>query len=173
MAKQNLELSALKLSPVQAWNEWFLLACGDFAGGDFNAMTVSWGSMGVMWGKPFIQVVVRPTRYTYEFIEKYNTFTLSKFSADHHKALALLGSKSGRDGDKITEAGLTPCVSSQVASPSFEEAELTFECSKIYVDDLNPGGFKVPDIAKNYNNDYHRIYYGEIISVVGTEDFSN
>ena len=71
-------------------------------------MTISWGSLGVMWGRPFVQVVVRPQRYTFEFMERYQTFTLCAFPRQYHQALSLLGTKSGRDGDKIAEAGLTP-----------------------------------------------------------------
>ena len=90
------------------WDKgWFLLTSGDFAAGDYNTMTVSWGAMGGLWGRPFVQVVVRPQRYTYGFMERYDTFTLSAFPESYRKALDLLGVKSGRDGDKIAEAGLT------------------------------------------------------------------
>ena len=81
-------------------NQWLLLTAGDFQQGHFNTMTVGWGSFGTMWSKPFAQVVVRPTRYTFEFMNTYDTFTLCGFPEQYKKALTLLGSKSGRDGDK-------------------------------------------------------------------------
>jgi flavin reductase (DIM6/NTAB) family NADH-FMN oxidoreductase RutF len=90
-------------------------------------MTVAWGSMGVMWGKPFAQVVVRPVRYTFEFMEQYDSFTLCAFPAEYRQTLLMLGTKSGRDGDKIAESGLTPVVSANVAAPGFAEAELIVE----------------------------------------------
>jgi flavin reductase (DIM6/NTAB) family NADH-FMN oxidoreductase RutF len=128
-------------------------------------MTVGWGSLGTMWGKPFAQVVVRPSRYTREFMEAYDTFTLCAFPENHRKALQLLGSKSGRDGDKIAEAGLTPAASSAVAAPCFEEAELVIECRKIYWQDMDAANFVDADIRKNYpQKDYHRIYFGEIVA---------
>jgi hypothetical protein len=93
-----------------------LLMCGDYGIGHYNAMTVGWGSLGTMWGRPFVQVVVRPSRYTYEFMEQYDTFTLGAFPEEYRDAMLLLGTKSGRDGDKIGESGLTPIASVQVAA---------------------------------------------------------
>jgi flavin reductase (DIM6/NTAB) family NADH-FMN oxidoreductase RutF len=148
--------------------QWLLLTAGDFAGGRFNTMTVGWGSVGTMWGRPFAQVVVRPIRYTYEFIERYDTFTLCAFPQRYRRALNLLGTKSGRDGDKIAEAGLTPVASTQVAAPGFAEADLILECRKIYWDDMAPSRFLDPTIEGNYpNKDYHRIYFGQILAIYG------
>ena len=151
----------------QLWDKhWLLLTCGDFAKKDYNTMTVAWGSFGVMWGKPFAQVVVRPTRYTFEFMQKYDTFTLCGFSRQYKKALSLLGSRSGRDGDKIAASGLTPTAAMQVESPIFEEATLIIECRKIYWQDFNPQHFLDAGIDDNYpRKDYHRMYYGEIIDL--------
>jgi len=152
---------------VDLWDKrWLLLTSGDFANRDFNTMTVAWGSFGVMWGKPFAQVVVRPTRYTFEFMEKYETFTLCAFPDEYKKALSLLGSRSGRDGDKIKQAGLTPKASQNIAAPCFAEASLIVECNKIYWQDFEPANFISPQIEKNYpRKDYHRVYFGEIVAM--------
>ena len=173
MERHTIRPENFVLNACAAWGEqWFVLTFGDVATGKFNAMTVAWGSFGTMWRKPFAQVVVRPTRYTYEFSEHYDTFTLSAFPAAYRDALLLLGSKSGRDGDKIAEAGLTPVASSQVAAPGFEEAELIVECRKIYWDDFKPPHFLDPSIEGNYsNNDYHRVYFGEILAISGVNSY--
>jgi len=135
-------------------------------------MTVGWGSLGVMWNRPFVQVVVRPTRYTFEFMEKYGTFTLCAFPEACRPAVQLLGAKSGRDGDKIKESGLTPRAASAVAAPMFAEAEFVLECRKIYWDDFDPARFLAPDIARNYpQKDYHRFYFGEIVAASATAAF--
>ena len=151
------------------WNDqWFLLTSGDFAKGHYNTMTVAWGSLGIMWGRPFAQVVVRPVRYTYEFMERYDTFTLSAFPAEYEDTLLDLGSKSGRDGDKIAASGLTPVASSLVAAPGFAEAELILECRKIYWQDLDPAHFLDPKIEDQYpQKDYHRAYFGEVLAIWG------
>lgn len=163
----------LNVNPHLLWlDQWFLLTSGDYQANHYNTMTVAWGSIGTMWNKPFVQVVVRPTRYTYEFMEKYNTFTLSAFDREFKKALNLLGTKSGRDGDKILESGLIPIVSSKVKSPGFEQAELIIECKKIYWQDFNPDNFFDSTIDRNYPlRDYHRIYFGEILAVAGDPKF--
>ncbi|MBI9052070.1 MAG: flavin reductase [Anaerolineaceae bacterium] len=148
--------------------QWLLLTSGDFHEGKYNAMTIGWGSIGSMWSRPFVQVVVRPTRYTYEFMNIYPTFTVTAFPNQYRKALALLGSKSGRDGDKITEAALTPIASKQVAAPGYAEANLIIECEKTYWDDMKPENFLNKDIFQKYpENDYHRIYFGEIKNITG------
>ncbi len=167
MKRQEISLNEFDTNVFDIWaKQWFLLTAGDFEKKDFNTMTVAWGSFGTMWNMPFVQVVVRPTRYTYEFMEKYDTFTLSGFSKDFQPALNLLGTKSGRDGDKIKEAGLTPAPSLQVPSPCFEEAKLVVEAQKIYWQDLDSSHFLDPSIEKKYpKKDYHRVYFGKVLGV--------
>ena len=160
-----IEKFAVKSHDLWA-NQWLLLTAGDFAKGKYNTMTVAWGSLGTMWGKPFAQVVVRPTRHTFGFMEKYPTFTLCAFPKRYRKALMLLGTKSGRDGDKIAEARLRPMASPTVGAPCFAEATLVIECRKMYWDDLAPAHFIDKDTEKNYpKKDYHRVYFGEIVGV--------
>lgn len=175
MTRQEIALFDFNLNPHHLWlKQWLLLASGEFAKNHYNAMTVAWGSFGTMWNKPFVQVVVRPTRYTFEFMEKYDTFTLSAFSAEYQKSLRLLGTKSGRHVDKIKESMLTPIASQKVAAPGFAEAELIIECQKIYWQDLNHKNFIDPSIAQNYTlKDYHRIYFGEILFISGLSQYKN
>lgn len=152
--------------------DWLLLGSGDFKAGQFNAMTVAWGSFGVMWGRPFAQVVVRPSRYTFPLMNDYPTFTLTAFGNEHKKALGLLGSKSGRDSDKIAESGLTPVPGIVVPAPTFSEAILSIECRKLYWQDMDPRHFTDPILESNYNGgDYHRIFFGEIVHIEGVKAF--
>ncbi|GAB4167622.1 MAG: flavin reductase [Calditrichia bacterium] len=144
--------------------QWLLLTSGDFQTKQFNMMTISWGSMGIIWHKPFVMVLVRPTRYTYDFMEKYPTFTLTAFANDYKKVLQQMGTVSGRNMDKISNSGLTPEASAIVGAPTFKEAMLSIECKKIYADNLKPEFFLDSAIEKNYpEKDYHRFYFGEIV----------
>jgi len=138
-----------------------------------NTMTASWGFMGIMWGKPLVNCVIRPVRHTYEFMEEADYFTISFFGEKYRKALNILGTKSGRDTDKIAEAGLTVLDVGKIfdsgeisgKAVSFEEAEITMTCKKIYYHDIDPKNFVDPQIDGNYpNKDYHRVYFGEIIN---------
>ena len=155
------------------WDKrWFLLTSGDLKSGRFNTMTVSWGFFGIMWNKPMAAVVVRPVRHTFGFMEKNETFSLCAFPEKYHRDLNVLGTKSGRDGDKIAQTALTICASQKIAAPSFKEAELSVECKKMYWDDFKPEHFLNAGIEKNYpRKDYHRIYFGEIIHIKGVEKY--
>jgi flavin reductase (DIM6/NTAB) family NADH-FMN oxidoreductase RutF len=173
MKRSAIPFGDLQVRSHHLWAEqWMLLTSGDLAAGKFNTMAVGWGSLGTMWNRPFAQVVVRPTRYTYEFMEQFDSFTLCAFPEKFRKAVQLLGSKSGRDGDKIAASGLTPAAAAAVAAPAFAEAELVIECRKLYWDDLAPRHFVDGAIGKNYpKKDYHRIYFGEIVAVSGVESW--
>ncbi len=149
-----------------------LLTCGDFATGDFNTMTIGWGSIGTMWNRPYVSVAVRPTRYTYEFFARYEDFTVTALPAEFRQAMIYLGTHSGRDSNKLKETELTPIASAKVKSPSFEQAELTIECKSIYYSDFDPAHFIDPKLDLHYpNKDYHRIFYGEIVHILAAEDY--
>jgi flavin reductase (DIM6/NTAB) family NADH-FMN oxidoreductase RutF len=154
----------LSVDNVGLWDkQWLLLTSGTLE--DCNMMTVSWGSIGCMWNRPFAQIVVRPQRYTFQFLEKNDSFTLCAFEEKYRQALQLLGSKSGRYGDKLSMTDLTYKKSTKVSAPAYNEASLILECRKIYFQDLNPEGFLDKSIKDNYPiNDYHRVYFGEILA---------
>ena len=173
MPRETINIAEINLQPHYLFHQqWALLTSGDYIAKQYNTMTIGWGAIGTMWSLPFVFVAVRHSRYTYEFMEKYTTFTVSAFPEQYHDALSLLGSRSGRDGDKITASGLTPEASIKVDAPCFKEAELVFECQKMYADDLNPAHFLDESIHNQYpKRDYHCIYYGEIIEVTGVEKY--
>jgi len=164
MQRKQIAVAELKESVFSVWSERsLLLTSGDFKEGKYNCMTVGWGSLGVVWRMPFVQIFVRPTRYTRTFLDQYHSFTLCTFPDQYAEKLEYLGTVSGKDVDKITEAGLTPIASQVVAAPSFEEADLCLECEKMYWQDLDPQHFLLPQIEEQYAlKDYHRIYYGMV-----------
>jgi flavin reductase (DIM6/NTAB) family NADH-FMN oxidoreductase RutF len=174
MQRNDIQPEDLCIQPVRLWHrKWLLLAAGDYAAGDWNCMTVGWGGLGTMWNKPFALIVVRPTRYTFEVMERSSGFTLCAFPEAHRKKLSWCGSHSGRDGNKAKEAGFTPIASRLVPAPSFDEAELILECRKTYFSDLDPGHFLDPSTESNYPaKDYHRMYFGEIVVAAGIAGYS-
>jgi len=143
-------------------DEWMLVTAGDIK--SFNTMTASWGGFGILWHKPVVFCFVRPQRYTYEFMERYDHFTLSFFDRKYHDALMYCGSKSGRDVDKIKATDLTP-IESEKGCVYFEQAKLVIECRKIYYNDLDPDNFIDKKFLNEYpSKDYHRMYIGEVIN---------
>ena len=167
---REIALGDLAVDPLSLFDKrWFLLTAGDFSTGQYNTMTISWGSLGTVWNKPFAQVFCRPQRHTFSFLETFPTFTLSMFRPACRSALQFLGSKSGRESNKIVESGLTPVAALRVDAPTFAEAELVFECRKVHAQRIDPRGFKDVAIDSNYpTTDYHFMFFGEVVVVRGT-----
>ena len=144
-------------------NQWALLTAGDAKA--YNTMTVSWGGLGVLWNKNVATVYVRPQRYTLGFIENSDFFTLSFFDEAYKSALKICGAKSGKDTDKIKEAGLSPVIADDTVY--FDGAQVVLVCKKIYKGEIDPKNFLDETIDKNYaNKDYHKIFIGEIKEVL-------
>jgi flavin reductase (DIM6/NTAB) family NADH-FMN oxidoreductase RutF len=143
--------------------DWMLITAGHGESHKtFNTMTASWGGLGILWNKQVSFCFVRPTRYTYEFIERNKQYTLSCFGKSLKEALNVCGTFSGRDVDKVAKAGLTS-FEIQPHVVTFREARLVLVCQKLYFQDLDPGHFLDPTLEKNYpQKDYHRLYIGEI-----------
>jgi flavin reductase (DIM6/NTAB) family NADH-FMN oxidoreductase RutF len=130
-----------------------------------NTMTISWGNIGFEWGRPIFTVLVRKSRYTYSLIENSTEFTVSiPLKNDFKEALALCGTKSGRDMDKIAAANLSLKDGRKVATPVIEGCKLHYECKIVYKQQVNPD-LLAEDIKRTsyINGDYHTIYYGEIL----------
>lgn len=155
----------LLTKPMGLWKDrWLLLTSGTMSRA--NMMTVAWGSLGCMWNRPFAQVVVRPQRYTLEFMDSHDDFTLCGFPDEYREDLRHLGTVSGRDCDKLAGTSLTLKPSESVGSPSYHQASLILECRKIYRQVMDPEGFITETGPSVYPmRDYHVIFYGEIMRV--------
>ncbi len=153
-------------SPFASIGKQWMLVAAQKPDGTVNAMTASWGGMGVLWGKNVVFAFVRPQRYTREFIESAGRFTLSFFSEEQRPALAYLGKVSGRnEPDKICKAGLT--VEMLNGAPCFAEAETTILCRTLYTGTIDPSQFLHSDLDTKWypNKDYHIMYVAEIESI--------
>lgn len=160
---QKIDIKALQGNAVSLFDDkWCLITAGTTE--SYNTMTASWGALGELWNKDVCFIFIRPQRYTKEFVEKEEYFTLSFFGEEYKKALTFCGRYSGRDYDKAKETGLTPMPVD--GSMSFEESETVIVCKKIAQQDIDPEGFIDKDIdSKNYpTKDYHTMYIGEIIA---------
>ena len=142
--------------------QWMLVTAGNEQSA--NTMTASWGGLGYLWRKPVSFVFIRPTRYTYAFTEREDCYSLCFFSEEYRDALKLCGTVSGRDRDKIAECNLT--LRYDAEAPYFDEAETVIICRKMAAQDIDPAGFIDPAVEDCYNNDYHRVYTGEITKVL-------
>ena len=158
----------LEIAPTELENamqkigkEWMLITVKDEKNHRVNAMTASWGCLGVLWNKNICVCFVRPQRHTYELLEETDRCSIAFLSEDYREALRLCGSKSGRDTDKLREAGLSAVPLDGVDVIS--EAETVLVCRKLYVDDLKKECFLDPSLLSTYKQeDYHRVYVCEI-----------
>jgi len=144
--------------------QWMLV--GAEKQGKINAMTASWGGLGVMWGKNVAFVFIRETRYTKEFVDNEETFSLSFFGEEKREMLGYMGKVSGMDEDKIEKSNLHPTL--QNGAPVFAEAELTLVCRKMYTQDMKEECFTDKEAVKKWydGGNYHTMYVAEIIDVI-------
>ena len=148
--------------------DWMLVTAG--TKDNFNTMTANWGFIGELWFKDMVEVFIRQQRYTKEFVDREKYFTLSFFDDDYKKKLSVLGTKSGRDMDKMHESGLTP-IQLESGRIAFSEAKLVIECRVVYSDILNEDNFIDHSIFEQaYANPkipggIHTRYYAEITKV--------
>ena len=139
-----------------------LLTAGDQNG--CNTMTIGWCQLGRIWNQPVCTVYVRPERYTYQFMEAHDYFTVSILPEAERETMKLCGTQSGRDTDKVKACGLTVCHGAGDA-PFFDEAEWVLVCKKIYVQDMDPACVvEGSRILPFYEGDgWHRIYTGQVV----------
>lgn len=176
---KRVSIEELEFNPMtMIGGGWWLITAGNEANG-FNTMTASWGHLGAIWerptgkthmGLPTAFVYVRPQRYTKEYLDREERFTLSIFEPSYKKALAYLGSHSGRDENKIAAAGLTPIFEDETTF--YDEAKMVFICKKIYHAPFVEKGFVDKTlIDNNYpDSDFHELYIGEILKVLVNND---
>ncbi len=158
-----IDIKQLQGNAVSMFDDkWCLITAGNKD--SYNTMTASWGAMGELWNKDVCFIFIRPQRYTLEFTEREEYFTLSFFDDEYKKALTFCGRNSGRDCDKAKETGLTPVEID--GSMSFEESETVIVCKKLFYQDINPEGFvdKAIDGVCYPEKDYHRMYVGEVVA---------
>jgi flavin reductase (DIM6/NTAB) family NADH-FMN oxidoreductase RutF len=168
MGFKEVKAEELNINPFTLiGKEWLLITAG--TENAFNTMTASWGGLGVFWNKNAATIYVRPTRYTRKFVDDNDTFTISFYKEEYRKALALCGKVSGRDVNKVEQAGLTPVFEDNATY--FEEAHMVMICKKMYHTNIDPKTF---DEAK-YDElmyplkDYHGLFIGEIVKVLVKE----
>lgn len=164
---QPAPIEFLDKSPFQLiGKDWMLITAMN--GNKVNTMTASWGGLGVMWGKNVAYVVIRNSRYTKEFVDGADTFSLSFFDESYKSALKYLGAVSGRDEDKLHNAKLKVQLHEPGDTPFIDEAKIVLICKKLYAGELSKEGFVVPGIEEQWykDGDYHVLYIAEITEML-------
>jgi len=165
MVLHEVNIETLNFNPFTKINkEWMLITAGDEQ--KHNTMTASWGGVGELWGNYTSTIFIRPQRYTLEFVDNSEYYSLCFFDEAYREALNFCGAKSGRDFDKPKETGLTPNFSEK--APYYDEASMVFICRKLYKQDMKEESFiDTSIIDRSYpQRDFHKIFVGEIEKVL-------
>ena len=168
MSFREVKVEELSFNPfTKIGKEWLLITAGTEE--KCNTMTASWGAMGVMWGKNAVTVYIRPQRYTKEFVDQEELFTLSVLGSEYRKALNYCGTVSGKGIDKIKEAGLT--LYSVDGTEGIAEADMIMVCKKMYHDTIKPECFIATENDTKWypEKDYHTMYIAEVQKVLVKE----
>ena len=170
---KEISVKDLQMNPMTLiGDEWMLITAGQQARG-YNTMTASWGHLGAIWGHgkgmPTSVVYVRPQRYTKEFMDREEYYSLCFFPEEYRQKLAYLGRHSGRDEDKVAAVGLTPVFDEKTTW--FAEAKLVLICRKLYQAPLREEYFVDKTVVEDHypNRDFHDMYVGEIVKVLVAE----
>ena len=161
---QPYPIDMLEFNPFTKFkNDWALITAGNKQ--KANTMTVSWGGLGVLWGKNVAYIFIRDSRYTKEFIDEGDCFSIAFLDGKYKEALSYCGSHSGRNEDKIANAGLN--LGYKHGIPYIDEGILVLLCSKLSATKITEDSFLAPDIKDKWygDNDMHTMYVAEIIDV--------
>ncbi len=166
---REIDVKELQCNPMtMIAKEWMLITAGTEERG-YNTMTASWGHLGSIWGhgggKPTAVIYVRPQRYTKQFVDREELYTLCFFPEGYKQQLGYLGSHSGRDEDKVAKVGLTPVFGEDYTC--FAEASLVLVCKKLYRAPIVEEGFLDKAVMEECypERDFHDLYIGEIVKV--------
>ncbi len=176
---KEMKIEELQLNPMtMIGGEWWLITAGNEETG-YNAMTASWGHLGAIWerpegkahmGLPTAVVYLRPGRYTKEYMDREELFTLSVFDNKYKKEMGYLGSRSGRTCNKMEESEFEPIF--DFGTTYYQQAKMVFVCKKLYNAPIQETGFVDRSIIDNNYpmKDFHEMYVGEIIKVLVKDD---
>jgi len=165
MSFKEIKFEELDIKLFDFWSkDWVLVTAGDKE--KANTLTAGWGGFGVFWGKNAVSVYIRSERYTKEFMDKNERFSITSFGSGNREQLAYLGKVSGRDGDKIKAAGFTTEFDGEV--PYVCEGNIVLICKKLVNAPLLPDTFldKANDEKFYPKKDYHTLYIAEIEKIL-------
>lgn len=165
---KEITVKDIKENLVKLIEEDYFLLTAERADGKVNCMTAQWGTIGHLWGANTAIVFVRPERYTHEFMEEADNFSLCFFD-NKPELMRYMGTVSGRDEDKVEKQGLT--VKHSEKTPYFAESKLVICCKKLYKHTMTPEGFTEPGLKDRFysKEGYHDCYVGRIESVLISE----
>jgi len=170
MQKTEVDFTDYLKSTLKFMSRYGLLLTSISREGKANVMTIGWGTIGIIWNKPIFVVLVRPSRFTYNFIKDTGIFTVNVPSERIIEAVSFCGTVSGRDYDKFKEKELTPLPGEKVKSPLIKECLVHYECKVVHKNVVIPKELALNISSLFYpENDYHNIFFGEIMATYASD----
>lgn len=170
MAKVDVDIRDVFARTVDALEGDGLLLATQGNDGRPNIMTIGWGTVGTIWGRPVFVALVRPSRHSYALLDQNGDFTVNLLPPDRLEAMDFCGKESGRDQDKFAATGLTAEPAKKVKAPLVAEAVLQYECRTVQRTDVVPAAFDPAIVSRYYaKGDFHRVFFGEILAVRAEE----
>ena len=156
------EFSKQTLEQLSGKGVFFTVKSGE----RINTMTIGWGSLSQYWGAEIFIAPIRPSRYTFELLKGTDEFTVSvPAQGQMEDALKICGSRSGRDLDKLTAAGLSLKAAKEIATPVIDGCNIYYECKIVYSADLIKDGLPQDILKRAYPaEDLHRLFFGRIVA---------
>jgi flavin reductase (DIM6/NTAB) family NADH-FMN oxidoreductase RutF len=171
MAKEKIQYTDYYREVMEVLSSRGLLLGTYDAAGKPNIMTIGWGAVGPVWGKPLWVVLVRPSRYTHDGIEKAGCFTVNVPTPEMAPACDQAGTKSGRDMDKFEALGLAVERTLVVKAPAVTQCPIIYECKVVHSNEVAPSRMARDILASAYPaGDYHSVYWGEIVAARAEKD---
>ncbi len=164
----------IEIGTFEAFEETMEKMRGDgillVAGVPPNPMTIGWGTLGYIWSRPVVQVLVRPTRYTFGLMEDSQAFTVNILSDKYKEEIMLCGTRSGQDVNKAEACGFNMTKGESTTAFYIQESTIHYECRIIHKHRLDPSTLDPAIIEQYYpTRDFHIVYYGEIVGVFRDE----
>ncbi len=171
MSKQAIQPFDLWRETMAALSRGGLLLCTMGRDGKPNPMTIGWMAGGIIWGKPILEVLVRPSRYSFSRLEENTEFTVNVLPPDLAEAIQICGSVSGRDADKFAETGMKAVPAEQVSVPVIEQAVIQYECRVVHTNEVLPPHL-TPEIVSAFypQGNFHRVFFGETVAASAAPD---
>lgn len=171
MSKTNIEYTTYLDETLSLLVNPGLLLVSQGEDGVPNAMTIGWGTVGVIWGRKIFTVLVRPSRYTFGRLAQSDSFTVNLPSRDLYSAVEFCGTRSGRDYDKFRECEMTVEPSHTIETPGIAESPVVYECQIVHTTDVINASLDPEIVDEKYSTgDFHRVYHGEILHVRAAEN---
>ena len=142
-----MQRTTVSEASLRKYPEWIVLIVVAGPSGEVNVMPAGW-SMYTSFEPPMYAVSVGHERYTHHLLRAAGEFTVAVPSPGMGPAIRSLGTRSGRDGDKLAGLDLDTQPAEEIGAPLLAGALVNLECR----------------LASELETGDHTIFVGEVLA---------